>query len=186
MTFQCIIWPNDREIYQSLPDRLLICDGISNSVTFTTYSISFAVVTYTIFLVANVVMYAATIRTLSGRHISTATGDQHKGEVKEVRNQVDRLLIVLGIVFFICQSPRRLLNISKYVSKLVFEIFSTKQRNILHDMSLVFINLNPVINPYLYVTLSKTYRDAFLEALNIKKQTLFKTRKHQNNRNHRT
>ncbi len=170
VTFQCIIWPNDQEIYQSLPDRRWICDAISNSVAFTLYSIFVGPVIYAVFLVANVVMYAAIIRTLSGRGIAAASSDQRKGEVKEVRNQVARLLIVLGVVFFICQSPKRLLNTSKHSSKLGFEIFSIQQNNILRDLSVAFINLNPIMNPYLYVTFSKTYRDAFLEALNIKKQ----------------
>ncbi len=48
-------------------------------------------------------MYAAIIRTLSGRDITAASSDQLKGEVREVRNQVARLLIILGIIFFICQ-----------------------------------------------------------------------------------
>ncbi len=167
--FQCIIWPNDQEIYQSLLDRRWICDGISNSVAFILYSIFIGPVIYAILLVANVVMYAGIIRTLSSREIANS-GDQRKDEVKEVRNQVARLLIVLGIVFFICQSSVRLLTISKNLSKLGFEIFSIKQNNIVRDLSAVFLNLNPVIHPYLYVTLSKTYRDAFFEALNIKKQ----------------
>ncbi len=170
VTFQCIIWPNDQEIYYNLPDRRWICDVISNSVASRIYAGFVGAVIYAVFLVANVVMYAGIIRTLSGRDISTACGDQHMGEVKEVRNQVARLLIVSGIVFFICQSPKRLLNISRHMSKLGFEILSTEQHNFLRDMSVVFLNLNSVINPYLYVTLSKTYRDAFLEALNIKKE----------------
>ncbi len=166
----CIIWPNEPR-YKGLPTNRWTCDVISTSVASRVYCISFTTVSYVSFLLLNFIIYGAIIRALGKRDVTTTSGYVRQKEVTEVRNQVAKLLIALGIVFFICQTPERLLAISKHLNKLDIEIhlFPTEHdatvATLVSHLLLVF---NGLVNPYLYAVLSKTYRDAYREALNLK------------------
>ncbi len=170
---ECISWPDEAQ-YKSLPTIRWTCITFSDSFAFRMYMICFCAGVYAILLLVNLVIYAAIIRALSRRNVTTASGDNHKTDVVEVRNQVARLLIALGVVFFICQTPQRVVIISEHLEKINAQLLSTEKHSYrfiqeLSLMSVFFLALNNVINPYLYAIFSKSYRDAYLEALNLKK-----------------
>ncbi|XP_072018379.1 orexin receptor type 2-like [Amphiura filiformis] len=168
--FECIIWPNEEQ-YEGLPDKRWNCDVISNSVSLRIYCIVYVAASYLILLIVNFVMYAAIIRALSNRSVVTSLGEQRKSEVTEIRNQVARLLIIFGIVFFVCQTPRRLSAISDHLNQLGSQRILPDQGFFDFILTIFLVPLNSVINPYVYVIFSKSYRDAFLEALNLKKES---------------
>ena len=170
---ECVIWPN-KEQYKEVPTIRWQCDVISNSVAFRVYTINFILLSYAIFLLPILVMYGAIIRALSRRDATTMSEDNRKKEVTEVRNQVARLLIALGTVFFIFQTPSRLSLTIEHLNKLDTDMhlfFAKNNVSLIKQYSSLLLVFNTVINPYLYVVLSKSYRDAYLVALNLKKDT---------------
>ena len=86
----------------------------------------------------------------------------------ETRNQVARLLIVNGLVFILCQTPNRIVNITDGLNKLGISIFTDDQLVSILILARSLIILNAGINPYLYILCSKSYRQAFLETLGWK------------------
>ncbi len=169
---ECIMWPDEAQ-YKDLPTTRWTCTSFSDSFAFRIYGICLSASVYTILLLVNLVIYVAIIRALSRRNVTTTSGENHKTEVTEVRNQVARLLIALGVVFFVCQTPRRVLVISEHLETIDTRLFTTeKYRSIsghLSFISLFFLALNNVVNPYLYAIFSKSYRGAYLEAFSLKK-----------------
>ena len=83
----------------------------------------------------------------------------------KVRNQVARPLIATGIVFFICQLPYRLYALDDVIDDL-FEVdfLDTQPKVTILVTGRLFLTLNSIINPYIYVFSCRHYRHAMKEA----------------------
>ncbi len=157
----CVNWPENEE-FQSLPLE------IHPSV----YLFSEMTQTAPLFLAmfANIFMYSRIITALGKRPTSTATSSDKITNIDQqqrVRNQVARLLIINGSLFFLCQSPFRIVSIH---NMLVHEgrsgLFTPDQYGSMLVVGRCLIYINSCVNPFIYVITSSFYRHAFLKAIN--------------------
>ena len=127
--------------------RVLKCEPYNEVARLIFVFISFAA--FFVPLCLNVIFYAQIIYTLSTRLANEGTA------ANNVRNQVARVLVANGIVFFVCHLPIRI-GTTRDV------IMGNYQTSLTDSLSydFGFIMLNSAINPYLYVIGCKHYRQA--------------------------
>ena len=89
--------------------------------------------------------------------------DQNKNHI---RKQVAIILIANGMIFFICQIPLRVFDISQLLS---FIILKDHQKAKLVIITRIFDYINSAINPFIYSLGSKYYREAFKESFRLRR-----------------
>ena len=98
----CYIWP-DAERFDDMPTVGNNCGPIS--LTYYIYQELFTILLFTISLIYNTLLYVLIIVALSNRGVSEESNSTSQSQ--QVRNQVARVLVLNGLVFFICQFPYR-------------------------------------------------------------------------------
>ncbi|XP_072021881.1 LOW QUALITY PROTEIN: neuropeptides capa receptor-like [Amphiura filiformis] len=162
---QCIIWPSDEKPYSSYPKIRKMCLAVHPIIPVS----SEIVQTLPFFLVfpINFYMYSRIVYTLGNR---MQTSDDHEtrmsGNPNKVRNQVARLLIINGLVFFICQSPSRLADLHYIIRHLTgAELFSPAFYGSLVIIGRTLVFINATCNPLIYIGCSPFYRKAIWEGI---------------------
>ena len=166
LRMKCILWP-DTEAFASLPRLYRSCYLVSNA-----WALASEIIQTLLFLIAmftSCITYYKLIVTLHqkmapvGRRRSSRGDREHRN--RQERNQVARLLVVNGLVFFICQFPARVINIDKVVRA----INGNLQVNFAALLGIAngCLLINSAINPIIYGLSSRMYRVAFCEAFGI-------------------
>lgn len=161
----CVIYP-DEDQYEHYPTRIQMCLAINT--TLLVFSESLTVFPFFMALTVNIYMYARIIYTLSNRS-GTDTSDDSLNNVviqqRHIRNQVARLLIINGIIFFCCQLPYRVLSINLFVQESTGVGFlSSTQYGALAVISRCLVLINSCVNPFVYYASSSSYRQGFSQA----------------------
>lgn len=165
----CISWPED-EIFTSLPTRVAYCIALPGVQVF---SDLFTVIPFFVALIRNTVMYARIIIALNKSQTDLNTLTRNSFVTKSriaSRNQVAKLLIVNGTLFFLLQMPFRLTSVQNIMVYLTGEgILTNNQYHTLvfYGRSLLFIN--SLINPVVYVCVNAQYRRGFIETFSRRK-----------------
>ncbi|XP_072042864.1 neuropeptides capa receptor-like [Amphiura filiformis] len=163
----CVQWP-DSEEFHNLPETIYHCVEVHPDV----YLFSEITQTAPLFLamVANIFMYSSIIKALSQRPTSTnnsddATNAAQQQQSQRVRNQVARLLIINGTLFFLCQAPFRIVSIhNMMVHHGRSGLFKSEQYGAMLVIGRCLVLINSCVNPFVYVTTSSFYREAFFKA----------------------
>ena len=89
---------------------------------------------------------------------------------QRVRNQVARMLIVNGVVFFVCQAPYRVLSLNAWICFLTGQPNHLQQAlgNVSPWISLVLLHINCLVNPLIYSAMSAQYRTFFMQAFGLR------------------
>ncbi|XP_022081349.1 galanin receptor type 1-like [Acanthaster planci] len=165
----CAIWP-DEEPYHSLPVQLGYCVAISHWGLIVGHVLESAV--FIVAMVTNAVMYTLIIISLNTR----AKHKLHQDPVRrqsvqaqqalQVRNQVARMLVANGVVFFLCQTPFIALSLGFLVENLSGIRPDVTYRKFVFALTVchVFVFMNSAVNPIIYNVTSCHYRQAFVEA----------------------
>ncbi|XP_038057797.1 thyrotropin-releasing hormone receptor-like [Patiria miniata] len=160
----CIIWP-DGEKYQNLPQILGFCRPVVPwwllVGEFTTVS------PFLIALPCNIFMYIRIVKSLSSRSVFKTEGQQRlPPQAVQVRNQVAKMLIINGIVFFLCQATNQFVTVAYMLSFVtgvpindIFERLAT-----VLDIGRIAVFVNSAVNPLIYNASSPHYRTAFKQA----------------------
>ena len=90
-----------------------------------------------------------------------------KTHVSKVKNQVARVLILNGVIFFLCQFPYRLYSIHQILSDTQVWSLQENSLELLTIFSRLCLYINSTINPFVYGAGSRFYRNAFLEAFGL-------------------
>ena len=167
----CLAWP-DTDKFRHLPSHFHDCFKVnrewfllSEAIQGLAFVISFALSLFT---------YINIILTLDNRQIiGDSQQDSVAKQTRGVRNQVAKMLIVNGVVFFICQTPFRAVSVNSILKELEGEDILNKDGfgALLLVVGRGLLFLNSAINPYLYALSSKFYRRAFRQALCAGKAT---------------
>ncbi len=168
----CVFYPDD-EAYADLPKQVEICVPIND--TLLVLSEAVTVIPFFLALFGNVYMYGRMIYALSHRTDRTSTNDMFQLKQKQVRNQVARILIINGIVFFCCQFPYRLLSINLFVQEARGGetgdgFLSMEQYGALAVIARGLVLVNSLANPFVYFVSSATYRQGYCEAFCCRKR----------------
>ena len=179
LEFNCIIWP-EGEQYDKLPVTKEFCTKINNSVVFK-YIEYIQLIAFPSALIGNTIMYWRIIKSLSDRassRKSTIKTRSMKNVDKQARNQVAWMLIVNGLVFFLCHLPFNVLNFVELLSLITkHKYMSPDAQRILAWVGRLTTFINAAANPFIYTTLSARYRQAYKEAFKFAKCWCCKTRR---------
>ncbi len=164
--YWCVSWPDENR-YKSLQVKFPVCTsqrGLHTNISGFIFSF-FDICQFTLAVFMCIYMFARIIHTLSTR-------PNRNVENKTVRNQIARMLILNGSVFFVCLVPFRIIqlhNISICLSGPSFPLFAHTTVDILAWLGRVATLLNSAINPFLYNVSNTKYRAAFLETFTFRK-----------------
>ena len=161
----CIYWPLGKA-YSILPMKFSSCSTLPG------FPVVFSQVADTILyflaLVLNFIVYAKIIITLKRRATQDlGTRTQHKA--RREHNQVARLLITNGVVFFLCFTPWQFTNFDSITTYLTgSHLFIDINYRYIQIVALFMSYVNSSINPFVYITCSSTYRIACMKAFGLK------------------
>ncbi len=159
----CIIWPSNED-YSSFAQVVRYC--VPSHPKMLVVSEFMLGLPYFILLPLNLYMYTMIIYTLSNRLPLNEIEQANTVQTKKVRNQVARLLIFNGVVFFICQSSIRAIAINNIVQELAdVSLFTPPQYALLILIGRILVFINSAINPFIYIATSQFYRNAIFEAV---------------------
>ena len=160
---ECVKWPDDK--FDDLPHKIWYCDSINDSILTNSYIIVMIVLLYGSMLTANIIMYVCILVTLSKRTKTNIAKNLGEKEAIKTRNQVARLLIINGVVFFLCQTPFRVLAVINQLRKFDIYVLTDENEYVITSFGSILIVLNSVSNPFIYILSCQSYRKAFWEAL---------------------
>ena len=155
----CIIWP-DAEAFQNLPNVLYSRQPIH--MFYRNMPPILQLFPFSIVMTCNTVMYAHIIKKL---HKRVARFTEEMRQIMLVRNQVARLLIANGSVFFLCYIPFYIFRFNEALLMLTQQNYGFKLKPTqigAFDWVVVFlVSLNSIINPVIYSVTNERYRAAF-------------------------
>ena len=158
----CVTWPDDNA-FQTFPSIVHFCVTLHENV----YILGEIVLTAPFFITVpiHIYMYVKIYCALANRPL-ISTNERHISVSNGcVRNQVARLLITNGTVFFMCQASYRLVSVNNIVQQVTGEgLLGHKQYGLLLLISRLLVLINSCVNPFIYVATSQAYRQAFLAA----------------------
>ena len=159
-TKMCLIWPESEE-YVSLPIVFKACLPLNSYVSI--YCMLIGFVSFAAALLINGTIYVKIVLALTRR---AENKDLTHDKTVKLRNQVTRILMINGVIFFICQMPYRIANTDNLMDNLgsSYDLLSKKVYDTVHNIGISFFILNSCINPYLYVMGSQQYRNAMRDA----------------------
>ncbi|XP_072033344.1 neuromedin U receptor homolog nmur-2-like [Amphiura filiformis] len=163
----CVDWPDESQ-YRTLSSSFPRCGfaKLGDSILLTWQFLELG--QFTLAVVTCTYMFIRITYTLSTR------SNPNIAETSTVRNQIARMLILNGTVFFLCLVPFQLTHVNR--------IFLSLTNNILINPKIlpgilwlgrVTMLINSSINPILYNVSNATYRAAFAEAFGRKKEEVY-------------
>ncbi|XP_072040501.1 neuropeptides capa receptor-like [Amphiura filiformis] len=166
----CHKWPNEKP-YNHWPLTIRYCNAVYKWVS--SFSTGLQTVPFFVTLIVNSVLYLSIIRELNrsmdfryGRQQLSISMEQKCRDFR-ARNQVVKMLVVNGVIFFVCLSPFELMSFSLMVAisnnnRLL--IANGDVRRCLFLFARILSYINSAINPLIYTGMCKPYKDAFREA----------------------
>ncbi len=159
----CIKWPRG-SFYTTLPQKVIFCSAlISNAQTTLIAKVLFATIFFLV-LSINIFMYCRIIMALKPQNrAGTALATINSQTV--IHNQVTRMLVITGIVFFCCQLPLRFYTIGSLVRIFGWEpLLSDRHHQIFLIIGRILLLFNSSTNSFIYGSTSEHYRKGFMEA----------------------
>ncbi|XP_072044818.1 thyrotropin-releasing hormone receptor-like [Amphiura filiformis] len=162
----CILWPPGlKEMARyHIGDVQTFCFPIAYS----WFNVSFGIQSsfFVVNLILNIVLYSLIITRLGNRNIGGEGSQERQNDVQRVRNQVAKMLIINGTIFFILMLPYEIRTAAEFVGAVtrnkVF-IYPVVVRNLeFYGTCLRFINSS--LNPLIYGLSNPRYRQAYRKA----------------------
>ena len=154
----CVTWPNV-EPYNTWPEQFQWCEPVHPRIR--KYSDSFRAIPFFIAFIVNVYLFVGIVRGLN-EAVERAKMMGKRDKNIKLRNQITWMLIVNGLVFFLCLAPFEIISILKATG-------TFKQNTLLENVGMHFAQMlayiNSVINPVIYTAMSTRYRAAFINGL---------------------
>ena len=166
---ECFVWPEGKP-YDTWPRTRLFCEPIKR--WHDLYTNGSQTIPFFISLVVNVILYDQIIRglnksmkSLQGKMSSRKQRDAH------TRNQVARMLVINGVIFFVCLAPFELMSLFYMIIDLRGSNFQTPRKlvTIMLYISRAMSYVNSAVNPFIFTALSTKYREAFKQVIVPKK-----------------
>ena len=104
-------------------------------------------------------LYIMTINRLRKRQIPGASKNMQL-QAKTTRNQVARMVVLNGLVYFLCQIPFQIYNLYNYSN--INILTKSEEQNLAWSGRLLHV-INSSVNPIIYTALNSKYRRAFYD-----------------------
>ncbi len=173
--YVCIYESKD---YDSIYKRVVYCNFVCEWCEGALYMLD--CIQYTMALCLNIIMYSLIINKLSkSKRLTEENGMVRDNIVRAIhtRNAVAKMLIINGVVFFICLTPFSIANIEGIFYYFGDTLFSDDFIDHLGWAGRVLFLLNSALNPLVYNLSNSRYRQAFKEVFCFRttKQLIYKT-----------
>ena len=150
----CILWPEEKT-FRNLPVIIQLCSLNSYTVFRQVINVSL----FLLFFVVNATLSCKIVSTMMKPEIRSHRRCQ---EIISVKIQVTRTLILNNAIFFLSQLPLRITYIIQILEMSIgVDILTKQQYSSAYSIAFVCLMFNSCINPFLYVSCCKNYRDAF-------------------------
>ena len=175
LVFYCYKWAPVAP-YTKWPSTIRYC--LPTKDWMVSYSLGLQTVPFFTSLILNFIFYLYIIRGLNGSIKRLSRKGLQKNRDTRVRNQVAKMLVLNGIVFFCCHSPFEFISLFYMIASARNE-FIIKNINIQRYITLsarILSYISAVIDPLIYTAMCERYIQAFKHAFcsppaNISKQT---------------
>ncbi len=158
---RCYVWPNSPE-FDSFQLTGHYCEKLDNNITDTINDLT-PNTTFITAMVLTSVFYTKIVYQLSSRKVAS-----NNTQVTMVRDQVARMVVITGCLFFLCQLPYRLYTTIKMVERLTDVQLSRTAHTILSNFGFG-THLYCTFNVLLFVVVNPYYRRACLEAFRCRR-----------------
>ena len=140
------------------------CDWCSGALYLTDF------IQFFVAFVTNIVMYSLIIYKLSNTEFQ-AEGNSNASNLRviQTRNAVAKMLIINGVIFFVCLAPFTIANIESIFYFFDSSVFNSKFVNHLGWAGRVLFLVNSSLNPLVYNVTNQRYRLAFRQAFSCQK-----------------
>ncbi len=157
---RCLLWPRSPpfDSYHTIQHD---CVPLESTIIPTVKDLM-ANILFAVALLSTSFCYGMIVSTLGSRRNLTS----NTSEVINIRNQVTRMVVITGIVFFICQLPLRVRSLLLIVERYT-DFKMSHQLNILLGASGYGTHLNCAVNALLYFITNPFYRKALWDALSF-------------------
>ncbi|XP_022079690.1 somatostatin receptor type 5-like [Acanthaster planci] len=163
----CLMWPEEDK-YQGFPSHMYVCqsrqewvDYVSNVMQTVPFFLAFAL---------NVFLYVNIIRGLDRSIQNLGSHGMSQDKNVTMRNQIARMLVVNGVVFFCCLFPFELIalfNVIRDIQKTNF--IPAEWQGLFLEISRALSYVNSVANPLIYTLMSHRYRANFKMAFSFER-----------------
>ncbi|XP_071787255.1 somatostatin receptor type 2-like [Asterias amurensis] len=170
----CIVWPEQEE-YQTLPGVIGVIDSIND--WYASFHNLVQTIPFLLALIINLVIYIKIILRL-GNRVGTVGVEPNARNARrqKVRNQVAFMLVVNGVVFFVCLAPFQVTSFALTMSDLIGSYnLTSEQINTVLWVGRIFTYVNSVLNPLIYSATNPRYRQAYIEAFTCSRYRQGKT-----------
>ncbi len=168
----CIVWPE--KYAHRLPILSSLCGPIIDEWQHIVSLFEF--IPYFLSMCLNTVLYTLIILRLSKRNISDGGGDKEKNDqATQVRNAVARMLVLNGIIFFVCLTPYQFSQIYYFTVRIRGAYyFNDNNIRMFGYVARVLDMVNSSVNPIIYSVTNVRYRQAFFKAMCCRSQKTHK------------
>ncbi|XP_022085752.1 neuropeptides capa receptor-like [Acanthaster planci] len=164
----CVQWP-DRDEYQEYPSTVADCVAVKPKVKY--YSPMLRSGLWFLVMLCNTYMYIRLIHTLV-KQVATESRLGVSQRAQQRKRQVAVMIIVNGVVFFLCQAPYHAIIIVQWMYRIAetpSPIDMALQSNQFWVRNFPQM-ANTIVNPFIYGALNAQYRAAFLEAFGCRRR----------------
>ena len=173
LNISCLVWPGNGD-YGHYPNVVGLCGPFGTGSL--AYDNFLQTVPFFIAVVANSIFYVQIILKMKDRtKISreTTSSIMTRAKFLQVRNQVCRMLMINGIVFFCCQAPYEVGCFVFFVQTVIYStefkhtndfLLNNEQYRDFIWVARLLVYINAMVNPVVFSISSPTYRRAFKAA----------------------
>lgn len=159
----CFLWP-DFEKFDSVPNLVGYC--LPHSDVFLSIGNGLQTIPFFVVMILNFLMYGLIIRAVNTR-VAVRENQLASSAVRSIqmRNQVVRMLIINGVIFFICLAPYQCSSFAMMITAASENyLLSGDQVEKVMWTGRILSYINSAINPFVFTFVNPRYRHAFFEA----------------------
>ena len=170
----CIDWQKSDE-FKGMSSHIIACQYITKCSWCSQTLASLDFCQFSLAVIVSTFMYGRIIYTLTTRSYTFNSkhdsDKQTKSMMFRARNQIARMLILNGIVFFICLAPFQVKNLDYFFYWWAgFRLYGAEEEGYIDSFGGIAVLLNSAINPILYNISNERYRKAFAEVFGCTKR----------------
>ncbi|XP_072039820.1 neuropeptides capa receptor-like [Amphiura filiformis] len=162
----CVTWPKFGGDFSHLPNVFALCASIDDWAI--VYVNGLQAGPFIITLILNTIMYVLIIKKVRQQTQITpgnTTNNSRDLRRTKIRNQVTIMLVINGVVFFVCLAPFQITSFTSIITRPIGKYLLTDaQYEMLLHVARIMTYINSAVNPYVYTISNARYRQAFKDA----------------------